>query len=169
MTCGLRSRDRPARGQPLGRGVVLKDQGDVQDRVLLVVETTDVLSIEARDLPNGEWVPSPPIPVSAYAGQTVQLFYGFNSSGVIGGQLEVRNLSFVRQPAKLGLLPTAANQLFLCWPTPAKPYQLQETANLADPAAWHDVTTTPNFDGYEYSLTLPISGSQKFYRLRRLP
>jgi hypothetical protein len=48
-----------------------------------------------------------------------------------------------------------------------KPYQLQVSTNLADPASWQTISNTPATIGSQYVITNTISGPSQTYRLRR--
>ena len=70
----------------------------------------------------------------------------------------------------LSLVPTlgivqAGNQVVLSWPTWAPNFTLQSTTNLVSPAVWNTVSPAPVIVNGNNTVTNPISGSQKFYRL----
>jgi beta-lactam-binding protein with PASTA domain len=55
----------------------------------------------------------------------------------------------------------------LSWPTNAAGYTLQSTFNLTPPATWIDSTNTPVVMGAQFTVTNPISGPARFYRLSK--
>jgi len=55
----------------------------------------------------------------------------------------------------------------LSWPTNAAGYTLQSTFNLTPPATWMDSTNTPVVMGAQFTVTNPVSGPARFYRLTK--
>jgi hypothetical protein len=72
-------------------------------------------------------------------------------------------LAEVASPPELAIVDSGAN-VILTWPTNAAGYTLQSTTNLA-PASWSTVSPAPVVVNGQNSVTNPISGTQKFYRL----
>jgi sulfatase modifying factor 1 len=64
----------------------------------------------------------------------------------------------------LTIIRSAAN-VILTWPTNATGFTLQSTTNLVSPAVWTTVVPGPVVVNGNNTVTNPISGSQKFYRL----
>jgi hypothetical protein len=69
-------------------------------------------------------------------------------------------------PPLLTLTPYGAN-VILTWPTNAVGFSLQSTTNLGSPAAWSTNSPAPVVMGGQNVVTNPISGDQKFYRLKQ--
>jgi hypothetical protein len=67
---------------------------------------------------------------------------------------------------QLGATPAVSN-LVLSWPTNATGFALQSTANLLPPAVWTTVSAAPVIVSTNYMLTIPSSGSQRFFRLEQ--
>jgi len=65
---------------------------------------------------------------------------------------------------QLTILHSGAN-LILTWPTNATGFTLQSTTNLAPPAVWTTNFPAPVVITGQNTVTNPITGSQKFYRL----
>jgi hypothetical protein len=55
--------------------------------------------------------------------------------------------------------------IILTWPTNAVGFTLQSTTNLFSPAAWVTNPLAPVVDNGLNTVTNPLSGAQKFYRL----
>ena len=65
---------------------------------------------------------------------------------------------------QLNLTPSSTN-LTLGWIVPSTNFKLQQSSNLL---AWADVTNPPvlNLTNLQNEVTLPLSGSSGFYRLK---
>lgn len=83
-----------------------------------------------------------------------------NNSAVVVAQV-------VAGPTTLRIQFLPDNRLTLSWPTVATNYVLQTADVLAPPISWSYVTNGPVVLGNEKTLTLPLSGRSKFYRLNR--
>jgi len=53
----------------------------------------------------------------------------------------------------------------LAWPADGRPVQLQETADFSQPGEWSAVALLPATDGGVTSVTVPLSGTRRFFRL----
>ena len=69
-------------------------------------------------------------------------------------------------PPQLSLIRSASNAI-LSWPTNAVGFTLQSTTNLVFQAVWSTVSPAPVVVQGNYTVTNALSGSQKFYRLRK--
>src|SRR6266446_5163092 len=67
-------------------------------------------------------------------------------------------------PPQLTIIPSRAN-VILTWPTNAAGFTLQSTTNLVSPAIWTNVSPGPVVLNRQNTVTNPISGTQRFYRL----
>ena len=67
-------------------------------------------------------------------------------------------------PAQLTIMPSGTN-VILTWPTNALGFTLQSTTNLASPAVWSTNSPTPVVVNGQNTVTNPITGPQRFYRL----
>jgi uncharacterized repeat protein (TIGR03803 family) len=61
----------------------------------------------------------------------------------------------------------SGSNLILQWPTNAVGFTLQSRTNFSSSATWIDSTSSPVIIGAQFAVTNSISGSTKFYRLRR--
>jgi hypothetical protein len=57
--------------------------------------------------------------------------------------------------------------LVLAWPSTSTGYTLQQTATITDPAAWRNVSGTPQNTGGEYRMTVSTTNQVQFFRLRK--
>jgi uncharacterized repeat protein (TIGR03803 family) len=67
-------------------------------------------------------------------------------------------------PPQLAMVHSAGN-VILSWPTNAVGFTLQSTTNLIPPAVWSAVPPAPLVVNEHYTVTNPVAGTQKFYRL----
>jgi uncharacterized repeat protein (TIGR01451 family) len=59
----------------------------------------------------------------------------------------------------------SGRQIVLSWPQAASNYELETTANLTPAATWVSVTNSAVLSAGQYTVALPITGTQKFFRL----
>lgn len=67
-------------------------------------------------------------------------------------------------PAHLDITRTGGNSITLSWSLSAAG-QLQSATNLSSPIVWAAVTNSPATNGNQLVLSLPVSGSQRYFRL----
>ena len=67
-------------------------------------------------------------------------------------------------PPQLSLIHSGGSTI-LSWPTNAVGFTLQSTTNLVPPAVWSTVSPAPVVVQGTFTVTNPVSGAQKFYRL----
>lgn len=62
-----------------------------------------------------------------------------------------------------------ANGLLVSWVIPSQPFTLQESSDL-NPSSWTDVSVQPvlNFTNLHHEVTVPLSSSNRFFRLKGL-
>jgi hypothetical protein len=69
-------------------------------------------------------------------------------------------------PVHLKMISSGAN-VILMWPTNASGLALQSTTNLGSAAVWSTNSPAPVLVNGQYAVTNPVSGSQRFFRLRQ--
>jgi uncharacterized repeat protein (TIGR03803 family) len=95
--------------------------------------------------------------------------YGTAYNGGFYGNGTVFSLSLgsVSAPAPtLTIVPSGAN-VVLTWPTNAAGFALQSATNLVSPVIWTNVSPGAVVVNAHYAVTNPVSGTNKFYRLRQ--
>src|ERR1039458_4451294 len=107
---------------------------------------------------DGKW----PVAGLILSGSTL---YGTALEGGSSGYGTVFSLT-LPSPPPLTITPFAAN-VILSWPTNATgfPFTLQATTNLVSQAVWTTVSPASAVVGGQNTVTNPISGTQRFYRL----
>ena len=94
------------------------------------------------------------------AGTWTNLFTVADSQGAAFASAS--QLITVAQPPTLTIALTN-NHVVLAWPTNAGNFALQTTTNIASPANWNVVTTTPTIIGSYDAVTLPITNTVQFF------
>jgi uncharacterized repeat protein (TIGR02543 family) len=96
---------------------------------------------------------------------------GNNSNGQLGDGTFADRLvpvEIVRPPPPPQLTITASSaNVILAWPTTAVGFTLQSATDLGSPAAWTTVSSAPTVVNGQNTVTDPISGPRKFYRLAK--
>ncbi len=69
-------------------------------------------------------------------------------------------------PPQLAIVPAGTN-VVVSWPLFASGYQLWSATNLAPPVTWSSVSQLPATNGLVFSVTLPQTSGQNFYRLKK--
>lgn len=79
------------------------------------------------------------------------------------GPNSIQSASTVPFP-KLAVIPASPN-LLLSWPASASALVVNSTTNLAPPVVWLPVTNSPINQGGTWSVSLPVTGALRFFRL----
>jgi hypothetical protein len=141
-------------------------RGDwADDSLAAAFNGTNVLLIAGSEIQTNITFSSGSIDVSAFQGQTNELFIGIVGGTSTNAQLTVENLAFsVSSPPSLQVQVNGSN-LMLSWPMSAHNFSLQTTTNLGDPNSWVTLTNVPSIVNVQNTVTNPIAGSEGFYRL----
>ena len=91
------------------------------------------------------------------------ILYGTAYAGGSSGLGTVFSLS-LPPPPQLAVIRSGAN-VILTWPTNALGFTLQSTLNLVSPAVWITNSPAPVVADGQNTVTNPVSGAKKFYRL----
>ena len=144
--------------------------GDPQeDSVACAVNGQNVFTLPAKFAPDGSPVSTDMIDISAYAGQSVELFFGLVGGTSTNCAVAVDGVRFITIPQpKVGLVASGAN-VAVKWPAAAVGWVLETSDTLA-PGSWQPVPMT-GVTVEQGVATIPqaVSGPQKFFRLRRNP
>ena len=145
--------------------------GDPQeDKIACAINDQNVFTLPAKFAPDGQPVSTDMIDVSAYAGQSIELFFGLAGGTSTNCEVAIDGLRFITvPPPKIALAPAGAN-VAIKWPAAASGWVLESTDALA-PANWQTVSTASGVVVESGVATLEelMSGPRKFYRLRRGP
>jgi pimeloyl-ACP methyl ester carboxylesterase len=145
-----------------------KIQGDWKDDSLAAaLNGTNVFLLAGSLIETNLLINSGAIDVSAFAGQTNELFVGIVGGTSTNAQLTVQNVQFL-SPAQPSLqVQASGSDLLLSWPLWAQDFSLQTTINLADANSWTAVTSVPAIVDLRNTVTNSIEGGAKFFRLKK--
>jgi hypothetical protein len=141
-------------------------QGNWQsDSLAAAFNGTNVLLIAGNVIQTNVTFSSGSIDVSAFAGQTNELFIGIVGGTSTNAQLTVMNIAFSILSPPLLQAQASENNYVLTWPLSAADYVLQTTTNLADPNSWVTLTNVPAIVNLQNTVTNLPSDGARFYRL----
>jgi hypothetical protein len=141
------------------------DPGD--DSLVCGIGTNNLFSLQAKYTPTNSMSTSSLIDLSAWAGTTNELFFGFLGDTSTNATLEIDNIRFYSVlPPSLNAQMVNSN-IVISWPASATAYTLEATSGLAGPSSWSSVTNIPIIVGDKLFVTNQISTNALFYRLRQ--
>jgi hypothetical protein len=145
-----------------------KIQGDWgNDSLAAALNRTNVLSLAASQIETNVLWSSGLIDVSAFAGQTNEFFVGIVGGTSTNAQLTVQDVQFYNLRLPSLQVKASGGNLLLSWPLSAQNFSLQSTTDLTDTNSWTTLTNTPAVVDLQNTVTNPISGGGKFYRLKK--
>jgi pimeloyl-ACP methyl ester carboxylesterase len=137
-----------------------------QDLLSASLSGTNVFTLEAQDMPVGQVLNSGPIDVSAFAGKTVELFFGLLGGSSTNATLSIAAMRFYQIDPPLLTADKAGANIILSWSATTFGYSLEASGSLTSPS-WSAVTNVPTLSGMRQCVTNSLSGQSQFYRLRR--
>jgi len=141
-------------------------EGDPEDDVLVCgIGTSNLFTLAAKYIPTNQFSASRLIDVSAWAGTTNELFFGFLGGTSTNATLQVDNIRFYSLQAPSLAVQQAVGGVALSWPSSAAGYVLESTTSLSSPD-WEPVTDVPVIAADCYMLTKSCPANATFFRLR---
>jgi hypothetical protein len=141
-------------------------EGDpVEDVLVCGIGTNNLFSLEAKYIPTNGVSTSRLIDVSAWAGTTNELFFGFLGGSSANATLVIENIRFYSLAGPRLEIQVSENGTVLSWPLSASGYVLETTPTLTTPT-WEVVTNAPTILVDRYVLTNSWSDEVRFFRLR---
>jgi pimeloyl-ACP methyl ester carboxylesterase len=137
-----------------------------QDLLSASLNGTNVFALEAQDMPAGQVLNSGPIDVSAFAGKTVELFFGLLGGTSTNATLAIAAMRFYQIDPPLLTAEKAGTNIILSWSAMTTGYTLEASPSLTSPS-WITMTNVPTLSGMRQSVTNSFTGQSQFYRLRR--
>jgi hypothetical protein len=140
-----------------------------EDRIVCAINEVNVFSLAGKFAPAGVPSSTELIDVSAYAGQSVELFFGLTGGTAVECETVIDSIRFVTMPdPKIGIAASGVN-VAVKWPAAATGWTLEATDSLTAPN-WQPVSLNGvTVESGVATLEQPASGSRSFYRLRRNP
>ena len=93
-------------------------------------------------------------------------FFSISDSDGAASCSAIQALYIGVSPAVLLNITLTNNQVLLSWPASAGNFGLQATTNFASSASWSTVATMPTTNGSAITVTLPVTSTNQFFRLR---
>ena len=137
-----------------------------QDLLSASLDGTNVFALDAQDMPAGQVLNSGPIDVSAFAGKTVELFFGLLGGTSTNATLSIAAMRFYQIDPPLLTADKAGTNIILSWSATTYGYTLEATSSLTTPN-WAAITNVPTLFGLRQCVTNSATGQSQFYRLRR--
>ena len=139
----------------------------MDDALVCGVGTNNLFSLEAKYIPTNAMSASRLIDVSAWAGTTNELFFGFLGGTSTNATLLIENIRFFSVTAPSLQIQILGTNVVVTWPLSAVGYFLQTTTNLTAANSWLDVTNLPTIVNLQYTVTNGLSAGSRFYRLSK--
>jgi hypothetical protein len=139
----------------------------VDDWLVCGIGTNNLFSFEAKYIPTNQISASRLIDVTAWAGTTNELFFGFLGGTSTNATLAIDNIRFYSLQLPSLQAQMSGGNLILSWPPSASDFVLETTTNLADTNSWTAVTNAPAIVDLQNAVTNPISGGAQFFRLKK--
>ncbi|MEO6786072.1 MAG: hypothetical protein ABI318_08060, partial [Chthoniobacteraceae bacterium] len=140
------------------------------DRIDCAINDQNIFSLPANLAASGQTMSTDMMDVSAYAGQTVELFFGLSGGTSTDCTVAIDGIRFITMPTpKVGVAVTGPN-VAVKWPAAASGWVLESSETLA-PGSWQTVPlgSGPFSQSGVLSIQEAVTGPKKFYRLRRTP
>lgn len=137
----------------------------VEDVLVCGIGTNNLFSLEAKYIPTNAMSASRLIDVTAWAGTTNELFFGFFGGTSSNATLVIENIRFYSVAEPKLEIAVNGNATLLSWPLTAGGYVVETTPTLTAPA-WEAMTNTPSVLADRYVLTNSWRDEVRFFRLR---
>jgi hypothetical protein len=139
----------------------------VEDSIACAVNGQNVFALQAKFAPDGSPVSTDMIDVSAFAGQTVELFFGLVGGTSTNCTAAIDGIRFITIPQPAVKVDVVGQDARVSWPAAAMGWVLESSDTLA-PESWQAVPPdgVVVVDGIA-SIIEPRSDQKRFYRLRR--
>ena len=142
-------------------------EGDpVDDALVCGIGTNNLFSLEAKYIPTNSMSASRLMDVSAWAGTTNELFFGFLGGTSTNATLVIENIRFYSVEAPRLEIVQGGSTALLNWSSTAGGYIVETTPTLSSPA-WEALTNAPTISGDRYILTNSWGDEARFFRLRQ--
>ncbi|MCW5551552.1 MAG: carboxypeptidase regulatory-like domain-containing protein [Verrucomicrobiae bacterium] len=138
----------------------------VEDVLVCGIGTNHLFSLAAKYIPTNAISASPLVDVTAWAGTTNELFFGFLGGTSTEATLVIENIRFYSVAQPRLEIAVSGDATLLSWPLTAGGYVVEMTPMLSPPA-WEIMTNAPAISADRYVLTNSWNGEARFYRLKK--
>jgi hypothetical protein len=137
----------------------------VNDVIVCGIAETNLFTLQAKYVSTNNASSSRLIDVSAWAGTTNDLFFGFMGGTSTNATLQIENIRFYSLSIPQLDIRSSGDIITLNWPLTAGGYVVESTPTLLPPV-WEAITNAPAISGEHYSLTNSWTDQSRFFRLR---
>jgi hypothetical protein len=137
------------------------------DALTTSIDGTNVFDLEAQFIPQNQRLNSGSIPVANWAGQTVELFFGLTGGTSSNATVTIDAMRFYQLAPPALSIAVSGSQVVVSWPATDQAFALESATSLAGANSWSAVSNVPTLNGFSYQVTNSLSGSTKFYRLKK--
>ncbi len=136
------------------------------DRVVAGINASNIFSLAAEFIATNTMMSSGVLPVEAWAGQEVELFFGVADGTSTNALLSVEGIRFLNLPVPRLMIQLEDGNPVLSWTEAAPGFRLEIRTNLTDLTGW---TVANNVGGYpgQRVYTNQTTATQEYYRLKR--
>jgi hypothetical protein len=157
----------PAEVRGMSFDFTLTRSGTNDSYLAFGINGTNQFALETRFMAPGRPTSSGWIDVSAYAGRTVEFFFGVLGGVSTNESVAVDGLRFYQVEAPSLQVQTSGDSVVITWPLSAGGYLLETSDNLAAVNSWVTVTNSPVIAGFQNAVTIEVSAGSRFFRLRK--
>jgi hypothetical protein len=142
----------------------------VDDRIACAINDQNLFTLPAAFAPDGQTVSTDLLDVTAYAGQTVEVFFGLTGGTSTDCEVTIDGLRFITLPKPTLSMASDETGLSVQWPAAATGWTLQYSDSLLS-GSWTDVTPDAEISVMQGISTLPIEtpSNKMFFRLKKNP
>lgn len=142
--------------------------GDTNDDYLAFgINGTNVFALETRFMPAGQVLSSGMIDISAYAGQSVEFFFGVLGGNSTNTSLAVDGIRFYQEARPALSVASSGNEVRLLWPITHNTFVLETATALTPVPDWKQMTNIASVVGLENVVTNALPPGSRFFRLRQ--
>ena len=141
----------------------------LDDRIACAVNGQNVFTLPAKFAAEGEVMSTDMMDVSAFAGQSIEVFFGLVGGTSPDCEVAIDGLRFITIPTPKVGIGFAGAGADVKWPAAASGWVLEATDSLDTPN-WQPVPMTGvTVEQGVATVPQPINAAARFYRLRRSP
>ncbi len=130
------------------------------------INGTNLFSLEAKFVDEGELSTTRLMDVSAYAGMTNEFFFGIMGGTSTNCAVKIEGIRFFTLALPALSITQTNGATLLSWPSSANGFVLEGSSSVSNPT-WAAVTNTPTLFAGRFSMANLRTNEMRFFRLRR--
>ena len=131
------------------------------------INGTNIFALEAKHAVEGERLNSGLLEVARYAGQTVELYFGYTGGESTDATATLEGIFFYRAAAPELHARRQGQGVVVTWPFLTPDFVLETATQLGVADGWSLVTDRVTVTNFQNMVTNRMDGPGRFYRLRR--